>query len=156
MMIIVIKDGEIINVASPLPINNPEEGLQADGTYILYVNDLEGLEPYQFIDQRYWDGTSLQTRSPRPSPFCIWTGSSWIVDEINYLKQVRFERDMLLYRCDWTQLHDAPITVEQDEEVTIYRQALRDMTDPIVANPQAYMNIEDAPWPTPPEWLNVS
>lgn len=155
-MIIVIKDNEIINVAYPLPMNNPEPGLQIDGSYVVYLEDLGGLEPNDFLEQRYWDGATFQARGPRPSPFCIWNGTEWVVDASNYLKEVRYRRDLLLYRCDWTQLHDAPLNTEQDTEVEIYRHALRDMTDPIVANPSAYVQIEDAPWPTPPGWLNVS
>ena len=156
MMIIVINGTEIVNVADPFPMNNPQEGIQEDGNMVIYVNDLEGLSGHEFIRQRYWDGTSLQPRSAAPSPYCSWNGTAWEVNSAAYLWQVRYERDMLLYRCDWTQLPDAPLTSEQLIEATTYRQALRDMTDPIVANPSAYVQIEDAPWPTPPEWLNVS
>ena len=157
MKILVVKGMEIINISFPFPMNNPEEGLQEDGNYIVYLeNDLGGLQDHEFIEQRYWDGTSFQVRGVRPSPHCVWSGTSWEIDTVNYLKQVRIERQILLYGTDWTQLHDAQITTQQDEEVTIYRQALRDITDPIIANPQAYMHIEDAPWPTPPSFLNVS
>lgn len=156
-MIILIKGMTIVNITSSYPINNPEPGLQEDGYYILYMDDaLDGLTPEQFIDQRYWDGTSLQVRVPRPSPYCVWNGTAWVVDEPNYLKQIRFERDMLLYRTDWTQLADAPISSPQLTEALTYRQALRDMIAPILADPQAYKHIEDAPWPTPPSFINAT
>lgn len=156
MMIVVIKDNEITNVAYPFPINNPEEGLHPDGSYVIYLEDLGGLQPHEFIEQRYWDGTTFQARGPRPSTYCIWNGTAWVVDEVNYLKQVRYERDVLLYRSDWTQLPDAPIGSSQLTEALTYRQALRDMTDPILADPQAYVHIEGAPWPTPPDFLNAN
>lgn len=152
-MIIVIKDNEIINVAYPFPINNPEPGLQSDGTYVVYVDDLDGLDTNEFLEQRYWDGTNFLVRGPRPSLFCVWNGSAWVVDAPNYLKQVRYERDLLLYKSDWTQLPDAPLSAEQVQEAMIYRQALRDMLTPIEENPSIYLNIEDATWPTPPSFL---
>lgn len=155
-MIITIKDSQIINVAYPFPINNPEPGEQVDGSYVVYLEDLDGLEPNDFLEQRYWDGTTFQARGPRPSPYCIWNGTVWVVDEPNYLKEVRYQRQMLLYQTDWTQLPDAPISSPQLTEALIYRQALRDMIAPILADPQAYVQIEDAPWPTPPSFLNAN
>jgi hypothetical protein len=156
MMILVIKNSRIINIADPFPTGNPEPGVQPDGNIVVYVDNLDGLTPHDYIRERYWDGTSLQVRPPPPSKYCIWTGSAWIVDEALYLQELRFERDRLLFASDWTQLPDAPLTTEQVAEATTYRQALRDMTDPVIANPQAYINLEDAPWPTPPSFLNVS
>ena len=154
MMIITIKDNQIINVGNPLPTNNPEPGgPYSDGSYIVYLEDLDGLEPNDFLEQRYWDGTNFLVRAPRPSLYCIWNGSSWILDEPNYLKQLRWERDMLLYRCDWTQLPDAPLTIEQQQEALTYRQALRDMVAIVEGNISNCLTIEDAPWPTPPTFL---
>lgn len=154
MMIITIKNNEIINVSYPLPMNNPEPGgPYSDGSYIVYLEDLDGLEPNDFLEQRYWDGSNFLIRDPRPSLYCIWNGSSWVLDEINYLKQLRWDRDMLLYRCDWTQLSDAPLTTEQVGEALTYRQALRDMLAIVEVNLSSYLTIEDAPWPTPPSFL---
>jgi len=156
MMIIVIKNSEIINIADALPMNNPEPGMQEDGNIVVYLNDLEGLSRGDFIRQRYWDGTSLQSRPTAPSIYCSWTGTSWEVNLVNYLQDLRFERDRRLFASDWTQLPDAPLTSEQITESAIYRQALRDITEPVIADPPAYINISDAPWPTPPSFINVS
>lgn len=154
MMLAVIKNQEIITLSYPFPTNNPTEGLQEDGNYVLYLENGTGeLTPKEFIEQRYWDGSSLQVRSPPPSPFCSWSNATWVVDTVNYLREIRYQRELLLYKSDWTQLADAPLTVEQKEEARVYRQALRDITIPIEQNPSAYVNIEDAPWPTTPTFL---
>jgi len=59
-------------------------------------------------------------------------------------RDVRKDRNYLLSECDWTQVPDAPLTVEQKQAWTAYRQALRDMT-----------SIEGFPfdiqWPAKPE-----
>lgn len=156
MKIIVIKGTEITNIADPFPEGNPPEGPHPSGAYILYLNDLDGLSPKNFINQRYWDGTSLQTRTPPPSIFCKWIGTSWTVDEVDYLKWLRNERDARLFRSDWTQLPDAPLTSEQLQESLTYRQALRDITIPVLANPQSYMSMSDIIWPTPPSYINAT
>lgn len=41
---------------------------------------------------------------------------------------VRAERNMLLSRSDWTQITDAPLSIEVKEEWAVYRQTLRDIT----------------------------
>ena len=156
MRIIVIKGTEITNIAYPFPMNNPEVGVQPNGSYVLYLTDLDGLEDWQFMEQRYWDGNSLQIRDPKPSRFCYWVNNSWQVNSDEYLVHIRQLREAELFRSDWTQLPDAPLTQEQVQEAQTYRQALRDMTDPIIANPSAYITEEDAPWPVKPSFLNAT
>lgn len=158
--IIVIRNNEIINIGLPFPQNNPPAGLQENGDYILYVDDsvFGGLMDYQVIERAYWNGTTLVERPPKPSPYCIWNMSTlaWEVNEIEYMYEVRRQRTAKLYSTDWTQLPDAPIGSSQLTEALTYRQALRDMISPILADPQAYVQIEDAPWPTPPSFLNAT
>ncbi len=43
--------------------------------------------------------------------------------------QIRAQRNSLLTLSDWTQLPDAPLTVEQKQEWAEYRQALRDVPE---------------------------
>ncbi len=56
----------------------------------------------------------------------------------------RGKRDKLLAKCDWTQMPDAPLTIEKKQEWATYRQALRDITT-------TYAQSEDAAFPTVPE-----
>lgn len=43
--------------------------------------------------------------------------------------EIRTQRDKLLAETDWTQVLDAPISVESREAFRVYRQALRDITE---------------------------
>lgn len=43
--------------------------------------------------------------------------------------EARRQRDVRLRACDWTQVSDAPLTVEQRAAWAAYRQALRDMPE---------------------------
>ena len=50
-------------------------------------------------------------------------------DEEIMADMLRTQRTELLRECDWTQSLDAPISAESREELRIYRQALRDLTE---------------------------
>jgi hypothetical protein len=56
---------------------------------------------------------------------------------------LRENRNYLLNNCDWTQLPDAPLNLEQIEQWKIYRQKLRDL-------PENTENPREPVWPTPP------
>lgn len=59
-------------------------------------------------------------------------------------EQVRMQRDGLLLDCDWTQLPDAPLSIEQRAEWSAYRQALRDLPQTFAADLTAVV------WPAAP------
>jgi len=60
------------------------------------------------------------------------------------LGKVRSERNVLLAKCDWTQVADSPLTDEKKAEWVAYRQDLRDL-------PAAYSRVSQVVWPTPPD-----
>jgi hypothetical protein len=57
-----------------------------------------------------------------------------------YIRAIRAD---LLFKCDWTQLPDSPLTQQQKDDWAAYRQALRDI-------PGNYATPQDVVWPTPP------
>jgi hypothetical protein len=60
-------------------------------------------------------------------------------------------RDSLLYKCDWTQATDSPLSTADKAAWAKYRQALRDL-------PSKYPNLDkgsDIVWPTPPGELTT-
>jgi hypothetical protein len=62
-----------------------------------------------------------------------------------YLARVaRIDRDHRLKLCDWTQLADSPLSVEQKSAWSAYRQALRDVT----GQPGFPANVQ---WPVAPQ-----
>ena len=58
------------------------------------------------------------------------------------LNALRTERNKFLNMSDWTQNRD--VTLSNDADWKIYRQALRDIT-------KTYKTIEDVKWPEKPE-----
>lgn len=44
-------------------------------------------------------------------------------------EQIRAQRDLLLSKCDWTQVADSPLTAEQKAVWTNYRSELRDVPE---------------------------
>ncbi|MGJ8660689.1 MAG: phage tail assembly chaperone [Bacteroidota bacterium] len=58
--------------------------------------------------------------------------------QVTYISidEIRFQRDILIAKTDWTQLPDAPLTKAQKAQYKSYRTALRDL-------PQKYVNMQN-------------
>ena len=52
----------------------------------------------------------------------------WIGDSANQEAIIVARRNALLYKSDWTQLPNGPLTSEAQQQWAVYRQQLRDMT----------------------------
>jgi hypothetical protein len=65
-------------------------------------------------------------------------------DQAYLYDELRQKRNALLVACDWTQARDSPLTLEQQDTWSTYRQALRDLP----ANTPDPTNVT---WPTPPQ-----
>lgn len=78
-----------------------------------------------------------------PNTITAWT------DPVDYMAQMRSERDRLLVACDWTQLTDCQLTAQQVTDYATYRQALRDMpqNNPNTTTKALYDALT---WPTEP------
>lgn len=76
-----------------------------------------------------------------PARFSTATGT-WSVDMDAAWAEARAKRNSLIAACDWVTLPDVPLSTEEREAWTKYRQALRDITQQ--PNPTAIT------WPVPP------
>jgi hypothetical protein len=52
----------------------------------------------------------------------------WIGDSANQEAIIVARRNALLYKSDWTQLPNGPLTSEAQQQWAVYRQQLRDIT----------------------------
>lgn len=137
---------------------NPTEGLQEDGRYVVHISfPIENVPlwmktHYYVIDGEY---STWRSRVAPPNDFAHWNFESetWDWNSGKFLEYIREDRNYRLTSTDWTQVADAPLTAEQLAEVASYRQALRDITTPIIANPEQYPTEESIPWPTPPTFI---
>lgn len=69
-------------------------------------------------------------------------------DPVDYMELMRKERNQLLLESDWTQLADSPLSTEDKESWSTYRQSLRDM--PQNNNPSNKTEYDNLTWPTKP------
>ena len=69
---------------------------------------------------------------------------------IDYWKELRILRDDKLFRCDWTQVPDAPLTEVQIDQWKIYRQTLRDLPENITDPKPLVKDVTNSNWPVPP------
>ncbi len=68
------------------------------------------------------------------------------VPDVEKWVAIRNTRDYMIKSTDYFAMPDYPITSEQRNELTIYRQALRDL-------PQTYASPDDVVWPTAPDFI---
>jgi len=91
-------------------------------------------DTHMFIDVT--DDVTIKNIKVNPDG-TITTDSSYLYGEI------REQRNKLLIGCDWTQSRDSPLTIEKQDEWTVYRQALRDL-------PNTVTDPTNVTWPVPP------
>jgi hypothetical protein len=108
-----------------------------DGTEVRYNVDEWPLNAERHMC--YWDGELVQIKTPE------------MIDQEELdakWAEVRAQRDKLLQETDYTQLLDAPVTLEKQAEYATYRQQLRDITD------QA--DVDTITWPEKPVYVKRS
>jgi hypothetical protein len=79
---------------------------------------------------QYVDNEQLINIPARPSNQheFDYSSKSWVIN-VKLLKEVIIaQRNSLLFKSDWTQLPNGPLTQQQQEQWATYRQALRDIT----------------------------
>jgi len=142
------NNGDVITVMSPGSDNLYANGATY-GEYVAWHIDVNE-DAADFVATKYFDFdlNGFSTRQPRPSNFYNWNKNSrlWEFNSIKAMEWVRIERKMLLTACDWTQLADSPLTLEQKEAWQLYRQQLRDLPEQITI----FESMEDVIWPVPP------
>lgn len=93
-----------------------------------------------------------QTKANKPSFFFVWSNDTFTWQDPRDVQQkyndavdsINIQRVELLYKSDWTQIPNNPLTTEKQQEWADYRQQLRDIT-----SQSGYpFNVV---WPTQPE-----
>lgn len=137
----------------------PQHGTPAHGTivddgknkaiWITTENMPEGCEDMSYLSQQHWyDLVSDEWVhvGVRPNSHAYWDKDipGWNWDRELLLNDIRKQRNILLAQSDWTQLPDAPISEEEKQSWSQYRQTLRDLIDNL-GDPSC---ITDVDWPT--------
>lgn len=95
-----------------------------------------GWYPFRFVEadinsNQFYDGSDFvieenevveyqKVRNKTPQEIENEINGQWIF--------IRYQRNELLTQCDWTQLHDSPLSEQKQGEWQTYRQSLRDIT----------------------------
>jgi hypothetical protein len=73
----------------------------------------------------------------------LWNVLQPELPDENKWNLIRGHRNELLARCDWTQIPDAALTLEEKQSWAAYRQSLRNI-------PQDFQLADDVIFPNPP------
>ena len=144
---IIDTEGDIQAIWTTGAVPSPAEGpYEEDSTKIVVhiTGSIEDLAGYR--NTHYYKDGSFVVRETSPGSYYNWINEAWVSDSVRLMKEIRRERDMVLYTCDWTQLSDTPLTNEKKVEWATYRQQLRDVP---IDNSSA-TDLGQVAWPTPP------
>jgi hypothetical protein len=119
-------------------------GVCLDNDFLLQgENVLEGLANFE---NQYIQNNQVVNMPPKPnnSAYFDYDTKQWVLDYPTQETVVKQKRDDFLYKSDWTQIPNNPLTTEQQQAWAVYRQELRDVT-----SQSGYpFNVI---WPTPPQ-----
>jgi hypothetical protein len=110
--------------------------------YSIYVVNLVNIQ--SDYTKNYSEGTPVLIEDQYYQNWIVTDATQEEIDQRLQTQwiQVRYDRNQYLQECDWTQLSDSPLTVEEKAAWATYRQELRDVT----LQPDPF-NIT---WPTKP------
>lgn len=84
------------------------------------------------LEQYYVENDELKTRPAQPTPFYLWDGQQWILNDQlwndNQAEIARIQRNVLLTESDWVVTKAKEYDKEVSQDWKIYRQALRDIS----------------------------
>lgn len=94
----------------------------------------------------FWDGSSFVYVGKPPNRHAIYNGTDWEWDAVAFMNDIKSIRNNKLYKSDWTQSTDAPLSEEEKQAWAVYRQQLRDFPSTL-DNPASLAEIV---WPMQP------
>ena len=79
---------------------------------------------------QYVSNGKIVDMPPRPDgeAYFNYETKKWDLDYLGQKELVSSKKNDLLYKSDWTQIPNNPLTQEQQQAWTVYRQQLRDVT----------------------------
>jgi hypothetical protein len=146
------SNGSIMNLQIEPATLKVELGLQPDGSsrFELIGDERMGsLTPLEFVRRNFYDRSSesfVDIGEP-PNEHAYRDGHSWKINLQSLHIEIRQTRNNELMRTDWTQIPDAPLSLDMKNAWAGYRQELRDITE----NLDGIENLTDINWPTPPQ-----
>lgn len=141
---IIVSTGEVVCIVDVQTPSSYEENVETNGImYKILSNDIDNST---FAQTNYWRNNQWNTRLVKPSINHVWVNFEWVKDLTLFWENIRYERNSVLSRSDWTQLPDSGLSDDTKTAWQTYRQALRNL-------PSTYSSAEseeDITWPSIP------
>jgi hypothetical protein len=138
------EHGEVVATVHPSEDGAFTDGEQVDDDTVRSFDYAES--DADVCENWYWRDGWQKDKPARPSEYHYWANYQWNLDEVNLAAEVRETRNRKLYRSDWTQAADSPLSDAAKAEWVTYRQALRD----VPANYTTINSLDEVSWPTEP------
>lgn len=125
----VLPSGEVSHILDPGNSSQIKNLEYYDGLLAVHIS-VEA-DPVEFKKTNIWNFAAKKwtNRPNQPSRFHVWAEGRWLFKSEYFWESIRSARTQKLYESDWTQISDAPLTSEQKQEWTAYRQQLREVPE---------------------------
>lgn len=139
-------EGHIESFYIPGP-EYPDEGAwDQDNTKTIVHVTTQFSDMSEFVRLKYYKEGTWKSRPEAPGHYYNWKDEAWVLDSAVLFKEIRDDRDIRLWKCDWTQASDSPLTDAKKTEWAEYRAALREVPQ---SNSGAKL-LSEVVWPDMP------
>ena len=141
---IVNKEGEIESMYHPGAYVDPEGSYALDsGKNVVHLT--ETVDVATFMETRYWkQNEGWKARTKKTAHYYFWKDEKWNLNSTELWKEIRSQRDVLMFESDKYVLPDFPQAADKLAAWKTYRQALRD----VPASNSSVTDITEVTWPT--------
>ena len=124
---IVNSEGNCESMYIPGGTFDDEGAWQHDGSKTVVHITTQLSDQSAFMETKYYKSGVWKDRERRTGEYYNWVEEAWVLDSTRLWKTIREDRDIRLWKSDWTQTSDSPLTDAKKAEWTEYRQALREV-----------------------------
>ena len=143
---IINSEGDCKTMYTPGGIFDDEGTWANDSTKTVVHITTELSDQTLFMNTNYYKAGEWVARDESPGAYYNWISEAWVLDSDKLFAEIRQERTARLYRCDWTQGADAPLTDAEKVEWLDYRLALRSAP----ADNSGVTSLDEVTWPVAP------
>jgi len=111
---------------------------------VIHLDSGDDLDTFRRL--RYYKDGAWKTRTERPGVYYDWKDEAWTLNTTLLWQEIRSDRNDRLFRCDWTQMSDCPLTDAQKAQWASYRTGLRD----VPAQNSEVTHLDEVIWPEQP------
>ena len=143
---IVNSEGSCESMYIPGGVFDDEGAWQHDASKTVVHITTQLSDQSAFMQTKYYKDGVWKDREKSSGDYYNWVSEAWVLDSTKLWKNIREDRDIRLWKSDWTQMSDCKLSITKQGEWTEYRQALRD----VPSSNEGATHTDQIVWPDMP------